>query len=353
MADPGTLPSDLDGSTRAAVMADVARLAGVSHTTVSRVINGHPSVRESTRHRVRQAMTALAYRPNSAARTLVTGRSRVLGVICMDPTYYGPVSVLSAVERSARQSGYAVSIANLPGLDRRSLTDAVDFLAAQAVVGIIAITPHAATMAALAHVPAGIPIVAVEGCSGAVPTAAVDQYLGARLATEHLLGLGHRTVVHIAGPADWYEAPERERGWRDALTDIARPTPSVERGDWTAASGYAATRRILARDRLTALFVANDQMALGALLALHQAGLDVPGDVSVVGFDDAPEAAYYTPPLTTVRQDFAEVGRTGMDLLLEQIEGAARSTRRVITIPGLVVRASTARPPNDQGRHTA
>jgi len=328
---------------RPAVMADVARLAGVSHTTVSRVINDHPAVRRATRDRVLKAMESLAYRPNVAARALVTGRTRLLGVISMDTALYGPVSVLTAIERSARDAGYAVSIAHLPDLTARALGEAADFLTGQAVAGIVAIIPHIATMNALTHVPE-VPIVAVEGCSGTVPTAAVDQYLGARQAVEHLLELGHGTVAHIAGPADWYEAPERERGWRDALAAAGRQAPPVERGDWTAQSGYEATRRLLARPGLTALFAGNDLMALGALLALHEAGLSVPGEVSVVGFDDAPESAYFTPPLTTVRQDFAEIGRQGLALLLEQLEGAPPAHRHVATVPTLTVRASTAPP---------
>jgi DNA-binding LacI/PurR family transcriptional regulator len=335
------LPSEGSGR-RPAVMADVARLAGVSHMTVSRVINDHPAVSKATRERVLAAMAEVSYRPNIAARTLVTGRTRRLGVISVDATLYGPASVLVAIERAARDAGYAVSIANVPAVDGGSLSDAVDFLTSQAVDGIIAITPHTAMMAALRYVPLGVPTVAVEGGKGTVPTVAVDQYLGAVQATRHLLALGHATVAHISGPLQWYEAHERERGWRDALVAEGREVLEVVRGDWSARSGYEAAGRFIGQPGLSALFVANDQMALGVLRALHEAKISVPDVISVVGFDDIPEAAYFTPPLTTLRQDFGEVGRQGLDLLLEQVEGAPRSRRRSVVPPDLVIRESTA-----------
>ncbi len=342
--DPAVdLPGE-DPGRRPAVMADVAKLAGVSHMTVSRVINDHPAVSRLTRERVLAAMAELSYRPNIAARTLVTGRTRRLGVISVDTTQYGPASMLVAIERAARDAGYAVAIASLAALDRGALGEAVDFLTSQAVEGIIAITPHTATMAALRHVPSGVPIVAVEGGKGAVPTVAVDQYLGAFLATRHLLALGHATVAHICGPQDWYESPERERGWRDALVAEGREVPAVVAGDWSARSGHDAARKLIGTPGLSAIFVANDQMALGALRALHEAQVAVPDEISVVGFDDIPEAAYFTPPLTTVRQDFGEVGRQGLDLLLEQVEGAPRSRRRRVIPPDLVIRKSTTVP---------
>ncbi|GAA4703007.1 LacI family transcriptional regulator [Phytohabitans rumicis] len=325
-------------------MVDVARLAGVSHMTVSRVINDQPTVSQVTRQRVLAAMNELGYRPNIAARALVTGRTRTLGVISIDTTLYGPASMLLAIERAARDIGYAISIASLPSVDRRSFGDAFEALMAQAVEGIIAITPHVATTAALRHVPKDVPVVAVEGGKGPLPTVAVDQQHGARLATAHLLSLGHRTVAHIAGPIDWHEAQERERGWRDVLLAEEREVPDVVRGDWSPRSGYVAARSLLDRPDLTAVFVANDQMAIGALRAFGEAGVDVPRQVSVVGFDDIPEAEFFSPPLTTLRQEFGEVGRQSLDLLMEQVDGAPRTRRRVVIPPEFVIRDSTQAP---------
>ncbi|MEJ3749411.1 LacI family DNA-binding transcriptional regulator [Actinomycetes bacterium KLBMP 9797] len=324
-------------------MVDVARLAGVSHMTVSRVINDQPTVSQVTRQRVLAAMNELGYRPNVAARALVTGRTRTLGVISVDTTLYGPASMLLAIERAARELDYSVSIASLPTLERQTLRDAFDALMSQAVEGIIAITPHVSATAALRHVPRDVPVVAVEGGKGPLPTVVVDQYLGATEATRHLLELGHRTVAHIAGPPDWYEAQERERGWRDALMATGRPVPEMVRGDWTPRSGYAAAQQLLTAP-VTAVFAANDQMAIGALRAFREAGVSVPEQVSLVGFDDIPEAEFFSPPLTTMRQEFGEVGRCGLELLLEQVEGAPRTRRRVVIPPQFVIRESTAPP---------
>jgi DNA-binding LacI/PurR family transcriptional regulator len=325
---------------RAVVMADVARLAGVSQQTVSRVLNDSPHVRPDTRERVREAIRKLEYRPNRLARALVTGRSRTLGVLSFDTTLYGPASTLFAIERAAHDAGYFVSIASLRSLDAESVRTAVERLREQGVDGVLAIAPQVSAAAGLLQAPADVPIVATEaGSPGSVPLVAVDQQAGARLATEHLLGLGHRTVWHVAGPPDWLEATDRISGWRAALEAAGAVAPPPLPGDWSARSGYALAEMI---GDATAVFAANDQMALGLLRALHELGRRVPEDVSIAGFDDIPEAAYFTPPLTTVRQRFDEVGARALRLLLDRIEGGARGADTVA--PELVVRASTAPP---------
>ena len=331
------------GGGRRAVMYDVARLAGVSHQTVSRVINGSQQVRPETRDRVLAAMEKLDYRPNSVARALVTGRSRTLGVVTFDTSLYGPASTLVGVERAALAEGYFVSVVSLESLERSAVVRAVQRLRALGVDGILVIAPHLAAASALWDLPADLPVVALEaGPEDAVPLVTIDQYQGARLATEHLLGLGHSTVHHIAGPDDWYEAQQRVEGWRDALDAAGAQSAAPLRGDWSPRSGYELGRELLAQPEVTAVFAANDQMALGLLRALHEAGREVPGDVSLVGFDDIPEAAYFTPPLTTVRQDFNEMGRRSLHLLLEEIEAGERSLRRLSVAPTFVERASTA-----------
>jgi DNA-binding LacI/PurR family transcriptional regulator len=337
---------------RAAVMADVAKLAGVSHQTVSRVINNSEHVRAETRERVLEAMRLLEYRPNSVARALVTGRSRTLGVVSFDTTLYGPASTLFAIERAAHEEGYFVSIISLKSLDRPSVMSAVERLNSQGVDGILVIAPVVAATHALPHLPPDVPIVAAEaGPDDAVPVVVVDQFAGAATATRHLLELGHRTVRHIAGPQDFLEAQQRIAGWRTTLEEAgAEVTPPLV-GDWSPRSGYELGRRLMEAPDVTAVFVANDQMALGLLRLLHEQGRKIPQEVSVVGFDDIPEAAFFTPPLTTVRQDFLEMGRRSLHLLLEEIASDGRGTRRVTVPAELVVRASSAPPSRIAATH--
>jgi DNA-binding LacI/PurR family transcriptional regulator len=327
---------------RTAVMMDVARLAGVSHQTVSRVLNDHPSVRAQTRDRVLEAMRELDYRPNSAARALVTKRSQTLGLVSFDTTLIGPASMVYGIEGAARRAGYFVSIASVQSLDRASVVDAVSRLREQFVEGIIAIVPQESAVDALVEVPDDIPLVAVGlGESIDVPMVGLDNLAGARLAVRHLVEQGHTRIHHIGGPPDWPEAQARRVGWRQTLEAAGLDVPAPMPGDWSARSGYEA---VVGGLDGTAIFCANDHMALGAIRALTEAGCRVPEDVSVVGFDDIPEAPYLRPPLTTVSQDFPELGRRSLDLLMEQIDTGARSTAKLRLPPHLVVRVSTTPP---------
>src|SRR3954464_1767729 len=211
------------GRRRTAVMADVAKLAGVSHQTVSRVINDNAHVRPETRRRVLAAMRQLDYRPNPAARALVTGRSRTVGVVSFDTTLYGPASTLFAIEQAAHAAGYFITIVSLQALDRASVMGAIERLRVQGVDGILVISPQEGAAQALVNLPADVPLVAVEaGPAGSVPVVAVDQFGGAASATRLLLDLGHRVVHHIAGPRDWLEARQRVPGWGSAPA-AARP----------------------------------------------------------------------------------------------------------------------------------
>jgi DNA-binding LacI/PurR family transcriptional regulator len=330
---------------RPAVMADVAELAGVSHQTVSRVLHDSPHVRGDTRERVLAAIRQLDYRPNSVARALVTGRSKTLGVVSFDTTLYGPASTLLGIEQAAHDVGYAVSVSSLRSLNRGTVIAAIQQLRDQGVDGVSVIAPLRAGADALRHVVPDFPVVAVEaGPNAPIPVATVDQMAGAAAATRHLLNLGHKTVWHLAGPTDWNDAEERIEGWRSVLKAAGAPIPALLRGDWTPRSGYELGQNLLRIPELTAVFVANDQMALGLFRRLHESGREVPRDLSVVGFDDIPESAYFTPPLTTVRQDFAELGRRCLHILLGRIEGEAGPTR-VVVAPELVVRGSTGAAP--------
>ena len=326
-------------------MTDVARVAGVSHQTVSRVLNGHPNVRESTRERVLKAIDQLAYRRNHAARALVTRRTETLGVVAFDTTLYGPASTLFGVEQAAREAGYFLSIVSLKAITRHTVDDALSYLTGQSVDGLIVIAPQRQAVEALAAVPPDMPVVAVEGGRAPdQPVVCVDQAEGAATVTRHLLELGHETVWHVSGPLDWLEAEGRLDAWHSTLKHAGANVPDPLHGDWSPRSGYEAGQQLAGRDDVSAVFVANDQMALGLLRAFREAGVDVPGRVSVAGFDDIPEAEFFSPPLTTVRQDFAEVGRRSISLLLDQIGGRDVESRRVVVPATLVVRASTAKP---------
>jgi DNA-binding LacI/PurR family transcriptional regulator len=327
-------------------MADVAKLAGVSHQTVSRVINDSAHVRPETRDRVLAAMRRLEYRPNPAARALVTGRSGTLGVVSFDTTLYGPASTLFAIEQAAHAAGYFITIVSLLVLDRASVLGAVERLRVQGVDGILVITPQEGAADALVNLPAGVPLVAVEaGRPNSVPLVAVDQFAGAVSATQLLLDLGHRTASHVAGPGDFLEAQQRVDGWRVTLEAAGAEVPPVLVGDWSPRSGYRLGQQLAEDPAVTAVFVANDQMALGVLRALHERGREIPGEVSVVGFDDIPEAQYFMPPLTTVRQDFSEMGRSSLRLLLELMQNTGQPPQRLTIAPELVVRRSTGPPP--------
>jgi DNA-binding LacI/PurR family transcriptional regulator len=327
----------VEPSARPPVMTDVARLAQVSHQTVSRVLNQAQGVRPATRDRVLTAIETLGYRRNSAARALVTGRSLTIGIVSYNATLYGPASTIDSIEKAARDAGYFVSIAAIHDLGQRSLGQAVDRLLAQAVDGVMVVAPFPLSL------PDNIPAVMLHGGPGAgMPFVSVDQELGARLATEHLLALGHRTVWHVAGHDKWTEAQRRMTGWRAALADAGAEVPEPLAGDWSARSGYEAGLRLAEKRGATAIFVANDHMALGLLRAMHETGHRVPDDVCVVGFDDIPEAGFLTPSLSSVRQDFTEVGRRSVALMLAQIDQGSREPARLSVEPVLVVRQSSS-----------
>jgi DNA-binding LacI/PurR family transcriptional regulator len=327
-------------------MADVAAAAGVSAQTVSRVLRDHPNVRRETRERVLAAVRELGYQFNSAARALRTGRTLTIGVITMDSVRYGPATVLQSIGQAAQEAGYVVSVAPLRSPDRKSLIDAVDRLVVQAVDGLITIAPQRKMARALLNVPRMLPMVALDDSfdpGAAVVT--VDEEGGAQRATEYLLQLGHRTVWHVAGPTDSIAADGRRVGWRRALEQAGAPVPPALTGDWEARSGFDLGRELADRPEVTAVFAGNDQMALGLLRAFQEQGRRVPDDVSVIGFDDIPEAGYMQPPLSTIRPNFVESGRRCITVLLEQIGSEQRCALRSVIPVDLVVRRSTGAAP--------
>lgn len=332
-------------SLKAPVMADVARLAGVSHQTVSRVINGSPQLRPETRDKVLAAIERLGYRPNTAARALVRGRSGLIGIIATAAVEFGPASIQRTVEEAARQAGFLASSVNLTDMTREAFDGAVEHLMDVGVEGVVLIAGHDAALEIVRAHRSGVPFVVVEGdLSKASLTVGVDQVAGARAATQHLLDLGHREIIHVSGPLDWTEARARVEGWRAAMLDAGLRPAEPLLGDWSSRSGYLAGQAVCGMPAATAVFAANDQMAIGVLRALHECGRAVPGDVSVVGFDDVPEAEFLIPPLTTVRQDFPAVGRRAIEVLRRAIEGGDPAPSPLVP-PELVLRGSTGPAP--------
>lgn len=335
MSDPRSAPRRPIG------VRDVAALAGVSRQTVSRVLNEHPDVAPETQERVRAAMIQLGYRMNNAARALGTRRSRTLGVLASDALQYGPSRSLAALEAAARGAGYWLSAAFADAADTDAVLAAVDHLVVQGVEGIVVVAPHTQTLEALSALRIDVPIVTLHSAGLGATGLSVDQAAGARLAVAALADAGHTRIAHLAGPADWLEAESRAEGFAAELAARGLTPGPVIAGDWSAGSGHAAGDPIR-RSGVTAVFAANDQMALGLLGALHEAGLAVPGDVSVVGFDDTPDAAYYWPALTTVRQDFEELARRAVAAVI----GGPGADSAVLppVAPVLVSRASVAPP---------
>jgi DNA-binding LacI/PurR family transcriptional regulator len=332
-----------NGKRRSPSMADVAALAGVSHQTVSRVLNDSPLVREDTRTRVNAAIRELGYRRNAAARLLVTNRSGRIGMVSAHLALYGPSMIAEAVQEAGREAGYDVAVVGVLDLTEEALQRAVDRLLDQAVEALVVAVAHRDAHHLVRGLSLPIPVVLAQGVSpGEAMAAGIDQVAGARLATDHLLDLGHHAVAHVSGPRDWTEAEQRREGWRQAHEARGLlPGPELP-GDWSAASGYDAGQR-LAKDRdLSAIFVANDSMALGVLRALHEAGRAVPNDVSVVGFDNVPEGGYYWPALTTVAQDFPELGRRAVELAVRALGGEDRPTAELAQ-PVMLVRGSTGK----------
>jgi DNA-binding LacI/PurR family transcriptional regulator len=328
---------------RAPNIRDVARLAGVSYQTVSRVLNNSESIRPSTKQRVLEVIAEIGFRPNQAARALVTSKSRTLGVLSAQTAHYGPATSLQAIETAAREAGYMISTANLVSSDYESIVENIEYLTNQLVEGLVVISPQVKVFDAIKDLDITIPLVTLDSTGRDAPRSlSVDQISGARQATRYLIDLGHKEIVHLAGPQDWIEAEARMQGFLEEINEAELRTHPPILGDWTAEFGYHVGRELLLYRDFTAVFAANDQMALGLLHAFREAGLDVPGDVSVVGFDDIPEARHYWPPLTTVHQDFSEIGRRAVAILLGELHGETHAEHEQI-LPTLRVRDSAAR----------
>lgn len=288
-------------------------------------------------------MPIVEHQPISARRPHRSGRSRTIGLFSLDPTTYGKTSALLGIHRATRDSDYFVSIVSVSASVDGSLLTAMERLRGLAVEGILIVAPPREAIDTLAELAGDVPVVVVAaGPQERLSGVAIDHYSGAAAATRHLLELGHRTVFHVAGPADRQDPGPRLAGWRDTLMAAGADIPIPMVGDWSAPVGYELGRRLAMRRDVTAILVANDQMALGVMHALFEAGRRVPEDVSVVGFDGSPQGEFFNPPLTTVRQNYAEMGRRSLQLLLSEIEVGGNARIRETIPADLIVRASTA-----------
>ncbi len=330
-------------------MADVAKLAGVSGQTVSRVVNGNSRVTAATRDKVEAAMERLGYRANVAARALATGRFGMIGVVMFNVTAVGNIRIIESVVAGAQARGYSVSLAVVDAPTEQDVQAAVRGLTDRAVDGVIVIEARVLDTGHL-RLPDEVPVVIADSqAAHEHPTFGMNETTGTRAAVSHLLDLGHATVHHVAGPSTSNPAERRRAAWKRALQRSKRVVPAPAVGDWSPSSGYHAALELLNNDdSVTAIFAANDEMAVGVLRAADELGRRVPDDLSVVGFDDLELAPYLTPPLTTVRQDLGVVGRQCLDHLLSRIESGTKDskpggTRRFLR-PELLVRASTAPP---------
>ncbi len=332
----------------AASIRDVAAAAGVSYQTVSRVLNDSPKVREETRRQVVEAMERLGFRPNRAARTLGLGRAKAVTVVTSNTTLFGYATTMQGIEAAAREQGMSVSVRVIESAADAHVRQAVEFVSDPSAGGVVVVAFDAEGVEVLRRLPDDVPgVAAIE--PGVLPDSTrrmicLDERLAAADATRHLLELGHRTVHHVAIPSE-SGTRGREAGWRQALAQAGVEAPEVVPAGWDAPSAYEAGR-VLAADRaVTAILCGNDDTALAVRRALYDAGRDVPGDVSLIGFDDVPGSAYWTPALTTVRMDFAGLGRVCLAALVAELAGGA-SAEPALAPPELVVRESTAPPRN-------
>jgi DNA-binding LacI/PurR family transcriptional regulator len=333
---------------------DVAKTAGVSTQTVSRVVNERPDVADATRKRVLQVIEALGYRPSELARSLIQQRSYMLGVVTAGLKYVGgPGRALSGITGQAEELGYALLLKELPGFNANNIYPLIESLLARQVDGILWAVPEVGDnrcwveeIAPKISVP--IAFLSMDTIPG-LSVIAFDNYVGGKKATQHLLEIGRRHIGHISGPLDWWEARQRRLGWEDAMREANLPiteTQSAE-GNWSSASGEAAFRLLLEQfPTLDSVFVANDQMALSVLQVASRRGLRVPQDLAVVGFDDLSESAYFWPPLTTIHQDQRELGAQGILSLVNRIEAlndgiVPPDPLSVTLVPELIVREST------------
>jgi LacI family transcriptional regulator len=330
---------------------EIARMCGVSTQTVSRVINKRPDVSPETRAAVEAAIASVGFQPSAVARSLVQRRSQTIGIVVAGLKYFGVAQTLNGITEESEASGYALLLKELSSYDDAEVGRVVEFLLGHRVEGIIFVAPEMGSN--IASVAAGLPasyppIVFLKSePSPMFSSIMIDNYGGARLATEHLLALGRRRIAHLAGPLAWREAAARREGWQDALRDAGVAAGPVAAGNWSSASGEAAFEQLLEEaPDLDGVFAANDQMALGVLHGANRRGIAIPDDLAVVGFDGLIEGAQFSPSLTTVSQPLGELGQLAVRELLGLLdeEPGHGVVRSLVLATELVVRESAPAP---------
>jgi len=334
-----------ENMTQKVTMLDVAKQCGVSYQTVSRVINDSPEVSVKTRRLVLHAIEMLGYHPNQFARSLKTRRSAVLEVITFGVETYIPRDLIVALGRAARKHNYSLMFTDIKNGDLEENKRVLGHLQSGLCDGAIITSPVENSLFEMitSHPPA-LPLIQIRNRSGSpAPSVIIDQFKGGEMAAQHLLDLGHCQIAEISGPLIYHEALTRHEGFLHALSSHGlTPSESVEAAEWMPDDGYQATLKLLQHGtRFTGLVVANDYLSLGAILALSEHGLKVPEDISVVGFDDAPESPFFIPPLTTVKQDYEALGNQSIQYLVEVIEDPATPVHQRVIMPQLIVRRST------------
>ena len=335
---------------------EVAAAAGVSTQTVSRVINQRPDVSPETRKRVQNVIEQLGYRPSALARSLIQQRSYTLGVVTAGLRFIGPSRTLSGITSAAEEKGYSLLLKELPQFDTTDVTPIFQALHDRHVDGIIWAVPEVddnRNWINDSSLETRIPMVylAMEPRDD-ILVVSIDNYLGARIAVNHLLEEGYRHIGHVAGPMDWWEAQERMRGWSDSLSNVKIKSEANQwsEGNWSSASGVEAIEKLFSQyPEMDAVFVGNDQMALGVIQVATQKGLRIPDELGIVGFDNIPESAYFSPPLTTIQQDQYKIGKVAVEEIIQIIESSlegleAERSNSFILSPTLIVRQSSSRP---------
>lgn len=334
---------------------EVASAAGVSTQTVSRVINKRPDVSSETRVRVQKIIEQLGYRPSALARSLIQQRSYTLGVVTAGLRFIGPSRTLSGITAAAEARGYSLLLKELPQFDTAEITPIFQALHDRHVDGIIWAVPEVGHNRNWIHhnpLERGMPMVylAMEPRED-ILVVSINNYHGARMAVNHLYEQGYRHIGHVAGPMDWWEAQQRMLGWQDALRELGIESEAhhcVE-GNWSSASGAQAMEKLLAQyPEMDAVFVGNDQMALGVMQVAIRKGRQIPADLGIVGFDNIPESAYFSPSLTTIQQDQHKIGQVAVEHIIQIIESTAESSESVtlnsfVLSPILVIRQSSVR----------
>jgi DNA-binding LacI/PurR family transcriptional regulator len=315
---------------------DVAKVVGVSHQTVSRVVKGHANVRPDVRERIEAAIIELNYKPNLVARSLATSKSHRIGALVYELLEAGPSKIMEGASIRAREAGYLFDIVSLDPENDKGITEAISLINQSELAGLLAFTPTDSVVRALAHASFQVPLtLESDGNELTLGETGVD------LMIDHLADLGHTRFFHIAGPEGWLAARGRAHAYDLAIAARGLTSVGQVAGDWSARSGYEAAMSLPLDLGITAIVAANDQTALGTVAALEQRGISVPRDMSVVGFDDIPESKYFRPPLTTVQFDFALQGRNAVDRLLAKINGTPYSKASEQSPPTIVIRESS------------